>query len=267
MLRLFINLDRSPIRLKSIQEQVNNLNIEFKRIPAIDGNDLSTKQIESLTPNILSSEKIWFPFPLIKSEVACFLSHRLCWERLLTSSEKYALVVEDDIQFTKNAITLIESDQWIPEKVDLIQLHSSVYLETFRVKNSHINIESPLSCNLYEIISPTAIGTQAYIISRNAAKAALEKSKRIIAPVDEFLFSIKSPFRKVIKSYKINPGIVHTKMGTVSTICTDKRTRKKNWITRLHPMSLYLKFFVLFLTLTNKTKIQFCIEGEGEQKH
>ena len=40
MIRFFINLDRSKDRLSSLQKQFENLNIDFIRIPAIDGSQL-----------------------------------------------------------------------------------------------------------------------------------------------------------------------------------------------------------------------------------
>ena len=78
MLRLLINLDRSPDRLQIMKKELSTLKISFERIAAVDGALLSDEYIKSITPRQYSKEKLWFPYNLIKTEYACFLSHRKC---------------------------------------------------------------------------------------------------------------------------------------------------------------------------------------------
>lgn len=122
MLRLVINLDRSPDRLQLIKDQLDQLSLSFERIQAFDGKSFNPSDIESIKPNLLSLNKIWFPYHLINTEYACFLSHRKCWERLLDSTEDYAVILEDDVELASDAIMYLANSDWIPKHIHLIQL-------------------------------------------------------------------------------------------------------------------------------------------------
>ena len=91
MLRFVINLDSSPERLAGISERLNELGIPFERIPAINGLALSDEQVAALTyPLDHFESRIRFPRELSKGEIGCFLSHRMCWQRLLESKDDWA---------------------------------------------------------------------------------------------------------------------------------------------------------------------------------
>lgn len=263
MLRLLINLDRSPDRLQFMKTELSNLNLTFERIPAVDGKSLTVAQLQALTPKLYSKEKLWFPYNLINTEYACFLSHRCCWNRLLKSGEEFALVMEDDIKFIPESSVYLKDSSWIPNNVHLIQLHSPLKPQRFQIKNSEIIIDNNPPRTLYEIVHPTANGTPAYIISRKAAQIALDMSSLVGAPIDEFLFSPKSPFHKKINFHKIFPGLGF-QIDTPSTILSQPRNRHKPFLCRLHPFSIWLKIHLLadklkytkekdFFTSTNRT--------------
>ena len=93
MLRLVVNLNRSPERWKAIKTQLDRLKIPVERLEAVDGKLLS----EEVVGNLTSSVHFSMGRELERGEIGCFLSHRKCWERLLDTDEKYALVLEDDL--------------------------------------------------------------------------------------------------------------------------------------------------------------------------
>lgn len=254
MLRLLINLDRSPDRLKFMQKELSSLGVQYERVIAIDGQELSNEEIQSLTPYQYSKTKLWFPYKLSKAEYACFLSHRKCWKKLIESSEEYALILEDDIKFIPEATAFFKNSDWIPNDVHLIQLHAPLLPQLFQVKNLTIPIKGTPSHSLYEVVHPTANGTPAYIISKTAAKIALSNSLQIAAPIDEFLFSPKSPIRRLINFYKLDPGLGY-QIDIPSTIVTSPRNRHKPFLCRVHPFSIWLKCHTLYLKFTyTKTK-------------
>lgn len=256
MLHLFINLERSLARRQLLEKELSKLSIQFERIPAIDGNKLCMEYIKSLKPNILSTKKLWFPYSLIKTEYACFLSHRNCWQRLVDSNEDFALILEDDIKFTPGAGPYIANSDWIPQNIHLVQLCAPFASpQVLQVKNNTISIQNNKGL-LYEVVSPTAIGAIAYIISREAAEESIKLTTKISAPVDEFLFSPKSPLRKKYPVFKINPGIGYQN-GLTSTISTSPRNGSKPLVARIHPYSIMLKLKILFLQIINPKKIRF----------
>ena len=61
-----------------------------------------------------------------------------------------------------------------------------------------------------EIIQPLdkAHGTQCYVISKDAALSALKYSERLLAPVDDFLFSPYFEMNKIYGTYRVQPTVV-----------------------------------------------------------
>lgn len=99
ILRLVINLDRSPERLRSISQQLVAQDLHFERLPAVDGRKLAQEELSRLEAPYDAPEKFVFRKALWPNEIACFLSPR--FKLFATSSE------------------------WIPEGVRVIQLHGS----------------------------------------------------------------------------------------------------------------------------------------------
>lgn len=85
ILRLVINLDRSPERLRSISQQLVAQDLHFERLPAVDGRKLAQEELSRLEAPYDAPEKFVFRKALWPNEIACFLSHAACWERLVKS--------------------------------------------------------------------------------------------------------------------------------------------------------------------------------------
>ncbi|HAH70342.1 MAG TPA: hypothetical protein DCL74_00900 [Succinivibrionaceae bacterium] len=209
MLCLFINLDRSQDRLKKITNRLNELQLNFKRVPGIDGKLLSTDYCDSIQykkndPEIRSR----YTRQLTPAEIGTFLSHRKCWQALLESNEKFVAILEDDLIISDRAKYYLNTDEWLPSNVDICRLIC------FDLEKEHIvakekiqlNDNSELICQL----SPKPIGCQGYILSRKAAQFAIENSLKLPAPVDDFLFT--RMFKPAIKfiCWQLNPCIVKT---------------------------------------------------------
>jgi glycosyl transferase family 25 len=92
-----INLNRSADRLSQIKDQLERLNLPFKRVEAIDGNQL---EIEKSRVN-------HFKFNLSQNrrcenrELGCAESHRKVWNEIIESGDRYALILEDDVILPK----------------------------------------------------------------------------------------------------------------------------------------------------------------------
>lgn len=256
MLRLYINLNRSKERRKLIESDLSKFNVSFKRISAVDGGKLSEALINEIKPSQYENQKAWFPYQLIANEYACFLSHKKCWDELVKSNKKYALILEDDIKLISNAGKFIINSDWIPENISLISLCAPLTPKQFRVKNHPIDLGPEYNSKAFEIVNPSITSAAAYIISRDAASIALSLSNKISAPVDEYLFSPKSPLRKKIPIYKLYPGIGYQR-ESVSTIATLPRNGKKPFLSRLHPIALLCKVKLLTQEIIYKRKIDF----------
>lgn len=201
MLRLVVNLNRSPERWKAIKTQLDRLQIPVERLEAVDGKLLPDEVVGNLTSSVHFS----MGRELERGEIGCFLSHRKCWERLLDTNEKYALVLEDDLILSDRSPTFMLSDDWIPDTCDLIQLFISPNRKKYVC--CHKERDLVTGDQLWIPVSPTPVGTLAYIISRKAAKVALKESETFNLPVDEFLF-VRSSVAEQFPCYRLNHTVV-----------------------------------------------------------
>ena len=221
MLRLVVNLNRSPERWKAIKAQLDLLQIPVERLEAVDGKLLSEEEVEKLTSSVHFS----MGRKLERGEIGCFLSHRKCWKRLLESEEKYALVMEDDLILSDRSPKFMLSDDWIPNTCDLIQLFISPNRKKYvccREKCSLVTGDQ-----LWIPVSPTPVGTLAYIISREAAEVALKESERFNLPVDEFLF-VRSIVAEQFPCYRLNHTVV--KLADIPSEINRSRKRSKTTV-------------------------------------
>lgn len=92
-----INLDRCPERLEHMQRQLDRENLALNRIAAIDGRNLPDGEYDNWTKAPPDYPK------LNKPALACFLSHRLAWQRFLSSHETSAVILEDDVWLSEGA--------------------------------------------------------------------------------------------------------------------------------------------------------------------
>lgn len=93
VLRLVINLDRSPKRLELISKQLADQSLSFERFPAVDGHKLTKEELSRLEAPYNAPEKFVFRKALWPNEIACFLSHAACWEKLVKSDCEWGLII------------------------------------------------------------------------------------------------------------------------------------------------------------------------------
>ena len=241
MLRLLINLDRSTDRLSEVTKRLNDLKIPFERVSAVDGCDLSQSTIESLTYPINHFEtKVRFTRALTPGEIGCFLSHIKCWKKLASSTEKWALILEDDIQISTFARKYLIDDNWLPSDIKICQLSNLVPQQNGKIAEQPRKIDNFLS-----IVRPSApifLGTQAYFISKEFATRAIELSLKLPAPVDNFLFSPWFSLYNEYPLWKTSPILVIPKEETESEIGqrSKKYTKKAPFWIRHGPKRFFL---------------------------
>lgn len=204
ILRLVINLDRSPERLESISKQLSAQGLSFQRIPARDGRKLSPEELSRLEAPYDAHEKFVFRKALWPTEIACFLSHAACWEKLVKSDCEWGLIMEDDIVLSPRFKLFAASSDWIPQGVRVIQLHG--FRQTFTVGESYPVHDTELC----RIIRPTPLCCFAYLIHREAAAYALATHMPIPAPVDDWLFCPYSDFAKRFPPHRLLSACVKT---------------------------------------------------------
>lgn len=178
----FINLDRSPDRLDYMTKTLDALGLDYERVPAVDGRALSKEEIAGVYRHAPGTQF------LDPGSIACSLSHREVWERIVAADDKYALVLEDDVIFGENAGEILKDTSWIPDGTALLRL------ETFRRHTVHgrepvATVGDRAIHRLHHIHN----GTGAYIISKDAAARLLAHMTRFSYAVDYVLFDPHCP--------------------------------------------------------------------------
>lgn len=226
MLKLVINLDSSKERFDSINKRLTELNLNFDRVSAVNGRELSPEYIKNITYPLDHKSKVLFPRELTFGEIGCFLSHRKCWTKLLESNEEWAAIIEDDVQVSDLAGYYINQESWIPDGVKICKLSLPKNGAEYEIEERKEIILNE-STRLYVPLWPEPLGTLGYLISREVAERALALSNKIIAPVDNFLFSKWFQIARNYDIWALNPLVVREDEEIESVIGTRKRNVKR----------------------------------------
>lgn len=221
MLTFLINLDRSPERLQRTQIVFAKWGLSFTRISGVDGRAIPEATLQTLQQP--SRDRRYFLKDLTPGEIGCFLSHRKCWEALVSSHEDWAFVCEDDLIFLGDPRPFVTKTDWIPSEVGLIQLgKESTHQETVRREKGILLANNDTGSRLMVLHGGIGGGSRGYLIRRDIAQLALSLSNPIPAPLDDLLFSFASPLRTRMKPWTLSPSIVSTDDQGQSDVGSEK---------------------------------------------
>ena len=122
-----INLTRSVLRKKHIIDQLNNADVPFKIIDAVDGAELSDQEI--LNNNDFGLWKMGSRTRhLFKGEIGCVLSHFKIYQKMIEDNIEVACILEDDIELQKDFKEFLNYENLNTVDWDLFYLgHHSQY--------------------------------------------------------------------------------------------------------------------------------------------
>ena len=175
---LIIHLERSLERKPQVRKLQQELPYRTKVVEAVDGSKLDNDLSKSYKPRLLRPR---YPFSLRSAEVGCFQSHRKCWQEILDRGLEAALIIEDDVDIIDGEFTAAIKLAMKEIKMgDLIRLPMKP-----REKPRNINVNR----DNISIFEPTVIGlgTQAQIVTYDAARQLLEKTAHFDRPIDVYL--------------------------------------------------------------------------------
>jgi glycosyl transferase family 25 len=214
-----INLDRRPDRLAAMMAQADRLDLELKRIPALDAATAQSGEIDC-----------WFeaggPLGEIpRGDKACLLSHRRAWERFIASGEPHAVFLEDDVGLSQAAARFLADDGWIPSNMAVVKLEHYgpagqrvliCDIAALQTQGKDFRIGRMLSRHT---------GAAAYILSRKAAELLLEEH-RFDLPVDHLLFNPNnSRLFESLSPWQLLPAIARQEGGKSDIETTRKGLR------------------------------------------
>ena len=121
MKAFLINLEKAKDRLNSCNKEFKKVGLDYILVKAINGeeNYPSKKEFSRLFYTLKHGKRI------NPREVACYQSHIKALELFVKTSEEYALICEDDIEFSDEFIDVVRESLESPIKFDVLRLSGS----------------------------------------------------------------------------------------------------------------------------------------------
>lgn len=211
-----INLERSKDRLAYCQAEFDKAGLYFERVNAIDGQALSQTEINSVYDWCKSD----YHKELSSGEIACYLSHRKVWQKIIDDGLDFAVVFEDDVLISSQTPDAITAITGITEPWDCIKLAE------FPVKRD-IAHQHQLKINdiEYSLVTYQKVPnrTCAQVISRSGAQKLLRFSEQIKRPID---IDMQFWWEKHLNVFGLKPYPIRINIGQKSTI--DGQDERKN---------------------------------------
>ena len=170
-----INLDRSPERWERLREQATLYGLSVTRIPAIDGSTIPEGDRVDFQPRQFVYHN---GRKLLAGEYGCYRSHLLALQQFVTSGDKMAIIMEDDVEL---------NERLIPRAIAAMECVNGARL--VKLVNHRLVGFKPISETAEnDIVGRCMHGPQGsaacYIVNRKAAKKLLITLKPMLLPYD-----------------------------------------------------------------------------------
>jgi len=210
-----INLDRAPERRTRMAFLLNRLGLDFERVSAVDGAKLRLPSM-SFDERGYSLRHGRRPNPY---EIGCFLSHVDCARRLLASRGEYALILEDDLNFDPNFVTVLAEVLANRDKWDIVRLSTVNVGKKYRVQR--LTHQHSLAISLTR-----EKGSGAYLINRRAAEWITRRLVPMRLPYD-LAFDLE--FLQGLRAFFVDPPPVRQDADPRSQIQVKTSDYKLGW--------------------------------------
>ncbi len=205
---LVVNLDRDKERLASIDGQLKTIGIDYERVSAVYGKDLSGAERRVA----FDPFRWWCAMgrPVASAEIGCALSHYNIYRQMVADENlAYCCILEDDValslQFT---MTLEVVERWIdPSKPQVVIL------------NDHQNKYGTLPPGIH-LSRYGGTCTDGYVLTRVAARNLLDANLPIIVPCDTWGRWVR---QGRIELYHAVPAVVRQKQEVFGSTTSEQR--------------------------------------------
>lgn len=247
-----------------MQELCQKYNLQVDFIEAVNGRDLNKDDITQVyssegTINTLGRE-------LSRGEIGCALSHKTVYEKIVNDNIEISLILEDDIDFNLDLLTLLDLKNEFQKNWELVLLgHHTGYSRNVDTTASIWN-QMQLT-EKYKLARPCekGYGTYGYLITKSGAKKLLNHLNVIEKPIDHYTGD-----SKYLNLYIINPAPIkiHEQLSENHTSMEDRqlqyniqslttfKDRVRLLLTKLHLLEIFfiLKSFFIQFKILHKYK-------------
>ena len=192
---LVINMEKSKDRWNRISRELEDLNVEFERFPAVVGKQLSEDEINQCTT--LMARTIF----CTHASVGCALSHINIWKKFINSGEDFICVAEDDATFSEEFPKVLK---------DIPSIFKQTDFDIFELYNDVITDGEPMYINnYYKIVSPNfGLATCCYILSKKGAIKLHELFGGKVSFTIDFHIALLNSRGKIKQLLLVDPEVV-----------------------------------------------------------
>ena len=179
-----VNLERRPDRYERMKYNFDQLGIDYKWVPAMDGRKITEELLAEAGIKMLPEfSEPYHGRALTYGEIGCFLSHYRLWQQIVEKELDLVLIFEDDIKFEPYFISKLEY-----LKSELFDLEGSWDLVFLGRKILHNSEEPWLEGSEQLVKVDYTYWTLSYLLTLRGAKLLLAGDPLgKMVPVDEYL--------------------------------------------------------------------------------
>jgi glycosyl transferase family 25 len=224
-----ISVNDAHQRRENVRAQLSGASVRWEIIDAVRSDSTA---VTDLLERYRNSKK-WHK-PLQAGEIACYLSHRKVWQKMLDDQVERALILEDDFQLKMPIDEIVMLLHEFRSDYDMVKLHG-------KPKHSR-SIEECLHgrelYGLHQAFSVTGI-TVAQWVCAKAIPRLMVKAEQIERPID---MDIKHFWEYPLTVYHLIPEVVEevsAKLGGTSIQNRKSSKTFRQWLQRWSAKCIY----------------------------
>lgn len=170
---------KGEARRKILLPRLADLSIPYIVVDAVDGTQLAQRDLPVMAVNSADTlggrpgvERV------TTNEVACLMSHRKAWNTILTSNQKFALVLEDD------AMPVVDGPGLEKLANEVIWHNPEAWVIQLQGKDAETLLGHDFGH--YHESNGAPMGAFAYIITANGCRELLNHTRRLEQPTDVY---------------------------------------------------------------------------------
>jgi glycosyl transferase family 25 len=173
-----LHLERASSREATVQSLRASMAIESEVLAAVDGAHLTQQEVDQVYAR--RRFRPHYPFPLTRTEVGVFLSHRAAWRRIVDDALDFAFIFEDDAEIDASAFAAL---------VEFVTLERPAWDYVLLPAQPIRNGTTVVSRGGLTLLRPDAppLRAIAQIVSLAAAKRLLERTLPFDRPIDTLM--------------------------------------------------------------------------------
>jgi glycosyl transferase family 25 len=196
MKTVVISLKKSVERRTASQQYLNQYDIKFEFLDAVDGRVGKHSLLERYNEKEFLLN---YGRKAVPGEVGCYSSHLLAWQYCVNVNEPI-IIFEDDFILSENFLSAIATTEKLIDRYGFIRLEPTK-------KKPQVLIKKEGDFSLIKFLKVPQCLT-CYAISPDVAKALLLKSEEITCPVDVFVRNVAMHKQSIygLEPYFCYPG-------------------------------------------------------------